>query len=73
MEIGTHPDYHRRGLASYLIKYGTDRADAAGLMCCLAASPMGALLYRKQGWIMVDKIELPLEDYGGEGVYVQGG
>lgn len=72
MEIGTHPDYHCRGLGTYLIKYGTDKADADGVVCYLSASPMGAALYRKMGWVGLDKLQISLSEYGGEGEHVHG-
>lgn len=72
MEIGTHPDYQRRGIGEFLVKYGTDRADRDAVLCCCSASPMGAKLYRRLGWDWIDSFQTDLEAFGGKGSYVQG-
>lgn len=48
--LATRPDYHGRGIASMLLKWGLDRADQEGLEAYLSASPSGRPLYEKRGF-----------------------
>ncbi|KAM5369636.1 hypothetical protein ACJZ2D_008895 [Fusarium nematophilum] len=47
----THPDYQRRGAGSMLVKWGCDLADKNHVELYVDASKMGALLYRKFGFV----------------------
>lgn len=72
MEIVTSTAFQRRGAASLIMEYGIQRADRDGVQCVLAASVMGVPLYRKWGFQSVDRFEIDLGVYGGEGVHVHG-
>lgn len=62
----------RRGLGSILVKWGIERADGNGKTIILDASPSGFPLYKILGFDEVDKLEIPLEEYGGEGEHIHG-
>lgn len=47
----THPDYHRRGAASMLVKWGCELADSEGLPAYVSASREGAPLYARFGFV----------------------
>ncbi|KAH6665359.1 acyl-CoA N-acyltransferase [Plectosphaerella plurivora] len=49
--LATHPDYHRRGAASMLIKWGCDLADKDGVGAYVDASKAGAPLYARFGFV----------------------
>jgi ribosomal protein S18 acetylase RimI-like enzyme len=72
LDLATAPSYRRRGLASILVKWGIERADENRKTIILDASPSGFPLYKTLGFKEVDKLEIPLEEYGGEGVHVHG-
>jgi GNAT superfamily N-acetyltransferase len=48
--LGVHPSYQGRGLASKLLKWGLDRADAEGVEAYLSSSPEGKPVYEKYGF-----------------------
>jgi len=62
----TLPEHERRGAGSMLVRWGCDRADEAGVEAYLEASPMGAPMYAKHGFIAVKEVELDLKRFGGE-------
>lgn len=64
----TLPNHERRGAGSMLVRWGTERADEAGLEAYLEASPMGAPMYARHGFEPVKKVEFDLRKYGGEEV-----
>jgi GNAT superfamily N-acetyltransferase len=49
--LATHPDFRRKGLASRLMEWGTQKADEKGVEMYLDSSKMGRPLYEKFGWI----------------------
>ncbi|OJJ68860.1 hypothetical protein ASPBRDRAFT_46140 [Aspergillus brasiliensis CBS 101740] len=51
--ICTHPEYRRRGVASEMIKWGTDRADEEGLETFVISAPMARPVYQKHGFELV--------------------
>ncbi|KAI9818146.1 MAG: hypothetical protein M1827_000771 [Pycnora praestabilis] len=65
--LDTLPTHQKRGAGSMLIKWGTDKADEAGLPSYLEASPAGLGLYKKHGFEQVDEIITDLEKWGGKG------
>jgi ribosomal protein S18 acetylase RimI-like enzyme len=52
--LGVHPSYQGCGLASKLLKWGLERADAEGVETYLSASPEGRPMYEKYGFRIVD-------------------
>jgi GNAT superfamily N-acetyltransferase len=46
----TDAEYRRRGAATSLIRWGTDRADEEGICCRVEASPMGKPVYASCGF-----------------------
>ncbi|KAF4992132.1 hypothetical protein FDECE_13803 [Fusarium decemcellulare] len=48
--IGTKKEFMRQGAASLLIRWGLEKADAAGLPCFLEATVKGRGLYEKFGY-----------------------
>ena len=64
----TLPQHERKGAGSMLVRWGTQRADEAGLEAYLEASPMGAPMYARHGFEPMKKVALDLTKYGGEEV-----
>lgn len=46
-----------------LVKWGTEKADAAGRKSYLESSPAANRLYRKYGWVEVDEMVIGLKKY----------
>ncbi|KAF2644320.1 acyl-CoA N-acyltransferase [Massarina eburnea CBS 473.64] len=63
----TDPKHHRRGAGARLVKWGTDKADKAGLPSYLEASEKGRLLYARLGFEEVHERVFDLGKYGLEG------
>lgn len=63
----THPNHYRRGAGSMLIRWGTEQADRAGLMCFLEASKAGRPLYKRHGFVVKEITTFDLTKYGGTG------
>ncbi|KAI9742693.1 MAG: hypothetical protein M1818_003834 [Claussenomyces sp. TS43310] len=72
MNLATAPEFQRRGAGRTLVKYGLERADKDGIITRLDGSPSGVPLYRTLGFEEVDRLEIPLEEFGGEGKHVHG-
>ena len=51
-----------------LVRWGTQRADEAGVEAYLEASPMGAPMYARHGFEPMKKVALDLTKYGGKEV-----
>jgi GNAT superfamily N-acetyltransferase len=66
MILVTTPAHRRRGAASLLIEWGTQRADERGLKCVLMASEAGLGAYLKHGFKVVREVEMDLRPYGVE-------
>lgn len=64
MILVTTPAHRRRGAASLLIEWGTQRADERGLKCVLMASEAGLGAYLKHGFKVVREVEMDLRPYG---------
>lgn len=75
--LGTRPYYvldtlvtldkhRRRGAGSMLIRWGCEKADEAGVEAFLEASPMGAPVYARHGFVPVKEENLDLRQWGGE-------
>ncbi|KAH8809314.1 putative GNAT family acetyltransferase [Xylogone sp. PMI_703] len=65
----TLPNYQGLGLGSKLLRQGLDEADKASLSSWLEATARGLPVYRKFGYEGVDKLELDLTRYGGDGMW----
>ena len=64
----TYQQHERRGAGSMLVRWGCEKADEAGVVAYLEASPVGAPMYARHGFEVVDKMELDLRKYGGDEV-----
>ncbi|PWY89199.1 acyl-CoA N-acyltransferase [Aspergillus heteromorphus CBS 117.55] len=64
--LATNPQYRRRGIASTLMQWGMQEADAAGMEMFVVSSPMARGVYMKYGF------ELAVEGEGVEGEGVEG-
>ena len=71
MILVTTPAHRRRGAASLLIEWGTQRADERGLKCVLMASEAGLGAYLKHGFKVVREVEMGLRPYGVEAAEVR--
>ena len=65
--LHTDPAYQRRGAASALLKWGTDRADQLGLPVYLESSSEGHDLYGRHGFEDAEVFEVELGPFGGGG------
>lgn len=54
------------------MEWGLERADQNGKTIILDASPSGFPLYKTLGFEMADRLEIPLEEFDGEGTHVHG-
>jgi GNAT superfamily N-acetyltransferase len=66
-----HPEYQRRGIASLLLRWGTQKADELHANIWLTSTPQAVSTYEKSGWKVVDQQEIDLAKYGGEAVYIR--
>lgn len=66
MILVTTPAHRRRGAASLLVEWGTQRSDEHGLKCVLMASEAGLGVYLKHGFKVVREVEMDLRPYGVE-------
>ncbi|KAE9371562.1 acyl-CoA N-acyltransferase [Stipitochalara longipes BDJ] len=64
-DLATSPEYQRRGVASRLLGYGLEKADREGVKVYLSASPMGAVVYARLGFVEVGSLSVDLEEFGG--------
>ncbi|KAH5683347.1 hypothetical protein HBI64_042520 [Parastagonospora nodorum] len=64
----TMGQHERRGAGSMLVRWGCEKADEAGVQAYLEASPMGAPMYARHGFVALPEIELDLRMWGGEDV-----
>jgi predicted acetyltransferase len=48
--LGTKPEYRRRGVASQMIKWGTNRADEEGIETFVVSAPGARAVYLKHGF-----------------------
>lgn len=56
------PSHQKRGIASRLMQWGTDFADANGIVAYLNARPVAVKLYERYGFEEVDVIDFKFED-----------
>ncbi|KAH7410192.1 hypothetical protein DE146DRAFT_341601 [Phaeosphaeria sp. MPI-PUGE-AT-0046c] len=65
--LATHRNHERRGAGGMLVRWGCEKADEAGVQAYLEASPMGAPMYARHGFVEVGKIHIDLTKNGGQG------
>lgn len=63
--LAVHPDHHRRGAGSLLLKHGLDKADQLGLPIYLDCGVMGKPLYERYKFQNVGIFPLNCLEYGG--------
>jgi hypothetical protein len=64
----TLPRHERRGAGGMLVRWGCEKADEAGVQAYLEASPIGAPLYARHGFVGLEEMQLDLRKYGGDEV-----
>lgn len=65
------PEFQRRGIGSLLLEWGKKKADELGAKIWLTATPQATPVYEENGWKIVDRYEINLTKYGGDGLYVR--
>ncbi|ROW16782.1 hypothetical protein VPNG_01492 [Cytospora leucostoma] len=66
VSITVHPKHQGRGVGSALVRKGTQRADAEGVLCWVHSSEHAAPLFRKCGFEVDDILELDLDAWAGK-------
>lgn len=64
----TLPQHERRGAGSMLVRWGCEKADEAGVEAYLEASPIGAPMYARHGFLAVKEVEIDLRKFDGKDV-----
>lgn len=62
--LSTAPKHQKRGAGSMLVKKGLEIADEKGLNAVLEASPAGAPLYKKHGYVEKGRAVFEPRKYG---------
>jgi GNAT superfamily N-acetyltransferase len=60
--LGVVPEHQRQGIASRLMQWGTDFADAHGLVAFLNARPVALKLYQSCGYEVVQVTPFKFDD-----------
>ena len=60
--LGVVPEHHRKGVASRLMQWGTDFADAHGLVVFLNARPVALKLYQCCGFEVMQVTSFKFDD-----------
>lgn len=60
--LGTDPAFHRKGLATMLLKHVLDMADREGKKVYIEATKDGFPVYERLGWKVIDRITLTLDE-----------
>jgi GNAT superfamily N-acetyltransferase len=71
--IATLPEFQGRGFGSAVLKWGTEKADAAQSRIFLEATPEGVPVYLKHGWKILEEVTMdytPFESEGSETFYL---
>jgi hypothetical protein len=71
MEMMTSVKFRRLGAARRLVEWGLQQADKLGVPAYLSSSPDGYHVYSKLNFRELDHLTFSVEEYGGEGTYVQ--
>jgi ribosomal protein S18 acetylase RimI-like enzyme len=64
--LAVHPQYQRRGLGSLMLEPVLAMADKEARNVYIEASKKGVGLYRRYGWIEVDRMLVDTRPYGGK-------
>ncbi|KAL2074976.1 hypothetical protein VTL71DRAFT_8756 [Oculimacula yallundae] len=64
-----HPQYQRKGIASSLLRLGCEEADARNSRFWCTSTHQAVSTYVKNGWKVVEKHDVDLSKYGGDGIY----
>ena len=64
--LHTDPKYQKRGAASTLLKWGTERADQLGLPVYLESSHVAHGLYGRHGFKDAETFEVDMRPFGGD-------
>ncbi|TVY52976.1 hypothetical protein LCER1_G005961 [Lachnellula cervina] len=64
----SHP-LSRQGIGSLLLEWGKKKADETGARIWLSSTPQAVSTYERNGWKVVERYDVMLEKYGGQGVY----
>lgn len=64
----TLPQHERRGAGSLLVRWGCEKADEVNAQAYLDASPIGAPLYARHGFVALPEVALDLRRWGGDEV-----
>ncbi|KAF2704565.1 hypothetical protein K504DRAFT_461327 [Pleomassaria siparia CBS 279.74] len=66
--FATHPDHHRKGAGTMLLKWGLNKADEEGLVTYLDTTTLARPIYEKHGFTVVTAFEFDRRPWGGEGM-----
>ena len=67
--LHTDPKHQRRGAASALIRWGTQKADELGLPVYLESSAEGHVLYNRHGFKDIEIFEVDLKPFGHDKIH----
>jgi GNAT superfamily N-acetyltransferase len=64
--IQVHPEHQGKGIGRALVRQGTERADAEGVICWVHSSEAGAGLFPKCGFEVSETLEIDLDEWAGK-------
>lgn len=64
--IQVHPEHQGKGIGRALVRKGTERADAEGVICWVHSSEAGAALFPKCGFEVDETLEIDLDEWAGK-------
>ncbi|RAL03880.1 GNAT family N-acetyltransferase [Aspergillus ibericus CBS 121593] len=70
--LGTLPEYNGQGIGSRLLRWGLERADAAGVETFLSSTPQGRGLYERYGFRVDEPSVISAVYYGEDESYCHG-
>jgi len=70
--LATHPNYQRRGAGRALCEWGARFAERIAAPITVFASPIGSLLYRNAGFMLVENVKVQVAEDDHEGVVLAG-
>jgi GNAT superfamily N-acetyltransferase len=65
------PEYQGKGVGSLLMEWGLKKADDLGAKLWLTSTPQALSIYERFGWKTVERYDIDLGNYGGEGIYTR--